>query len=77
MPEWYTWKIGAVVGMVMSYRPLTITAPVYRCWATMRPACMEEWIRAWALPEMYAGIPEMGAVDAWREVLTTIEDLKL
>ena len=73
----YLEKVGAVTGMVMSYRPLTITAPIYRCWATMRLASMEDWIRTWALPEMYAGIPEMGAVDAWRHVLATIEDLKL
>ena len=61
----------------MSYRPLTITAPLYRCWATMRLGCMEAWIRSWALPEMHAGVPEMGAVDAWHEVLNKIEDLKL
>ena len=29
------------------------------------------------MPEMHAGIPEMGAVDAWHEVLTTLEDRKL
>ena len=61
----------------MSYRSLTITAPLYRCWATMRLGCMEAWIRSWALPEMHAGVPEMGAVDAWHEVLNKIEDLKL
>ena len=73
----YPEKVGAVTGMLMSYRPLTITAPIYRCWATMRLACMEDWMRTWALPEMYARIPEMGAVDAWRQVLATIEDFKL
>ena len=26
---------------------------------------------------MHAGVPEMGAVDAWREVLTTLEEHKL
>ena len=73
----YLEKEGAEVGQVMSYRPLTITAPLYRCWATMRLADLEEWIRSWALPEMYAGVPGMGAVDAWHEALTIIEDLKL
>ena len=34
-------------------------------------------MRSWALPEMQAGIPEMGAVDAWIEVLATMEELKL
>ena len=43
----------------------------------MRLECVSPWIRGWALPEMHAGIPEMGAVDAWYEVLTTLEDHKL
>ena len=43
----------------------------------MRLASLEGWIQSWAKPQMYAGIPEMGAVDAWREALTTIEELKL
>ena len=38
---------------------------------------MSPWIRDWALPEMHAGVPEMGAVDAWYEVLTTLEGHKL
>ena len=67
-------KIGAQMGQAMSYRPLTITSPLYRCWGTMRLECMSPWIREWALPEMHAGIPEMGAMDAWHEVLTTLED---
>ena len=48
-----------------------------RCWATMRLATLEDWIGTWALQEMYAGISEMGAVDAWHEALTRIEELKL
>ena len=43
----------------------------------MRLKSCEPWIREWALPEMHAGVPEMGAVDAWHEVLTTLEDHKL
>ena len=61
----------------MSYRPLTITAPIYRCWATMRLTTMEEWVCSWTLSEMHAGFPEMGAVDAWRKALTNIEEFKL
>ena len=68
----YLIKVGAGTGMVMSYRPLTITAPIYRCWATMRLASMEDWIRTWALLEIYTGIPEMGAVDAWQHALAKI-----
>ena len=61
----------------MSYRPLTITSPLYRAWATMRLRSIEEWTIAWALPEMFAGVPEMGAVDAWHKALANIEELKL
>ena len=73
----YLEKAEAAVGEVMSYRPLTITAPLYRAWATMRLKGMEEWIATWALPEMHAGVPEMGAVDAWHKALTDIEEMKL
>ena len=65
------------MGMVMSYRPLTITSPLYRCWATLRLEDMQEWVKTWALPDMHAGVPAMGAVDAWREALTQIEELKV
>ena len=43
----------------------------------MRLTCMGPWIREWALSEMHAGIPEMGAVDAWDEAFTTLEEHKL
>ena len=43
----------------------------------MRLRTLVPWVREWALPEMHAGIPEMGAVDAWIEVLTMTEELKL
>ena len=73
----YLEKDGAEAGFVMSYRPITITAPIYRSWATMRLQSLEPWVREWALPEMHAGVPELGAVDAWMEVLAVLEDLKL
>ena len=72
----YLGKEGAAVGEVMSYRPLTITAPLYRCWATMRLRSIEDWITTWVLPEMHAGVPEMGAVDACHKALADIEELK-
>ena len=43
----------------------------------MRLRHMEPWVAQWALPEIHAGVLEMGAVDAWHEVLTTLEDLKI
>ena len=33
-------KFGARVGQVMSYRPLALTSPLYRCWGAMRLECM-------------------------------------
>ena len=70
-------KSGAQIGQVMIYGPLTITSPLYRCWGTMRLKSCEPWIREWPLPEMHAGVPETGAVDAWHEVLTSLEEHKL
>ena len=60
----YLEKMGAVMEKVMSYRPLTITCPLYRCYATMRLEDLQEWICSWAAPEMHAGVPGVGAVDA-------------
>ena len=73
----YLEKEGVAIGEGMSHRPITTTAHIYRCWATMRLATLEEWIGAWALHDMYAGIPEMGVVDARRKALASIEELKL
>ena len=70
-------KDGAEVGKVMSYRPLTITSPLYRSWASLRLEDLEDWIKMWALPEIFAGVPGKGATDAWYEVLTKIEGLRL
>ena len=70
-------KAGAALGEVMSYRPLTVTSPLYRAWGSIRLRHLGEWVDVWKLPQMFAGVPEMGAVDAWHEVLTTLEDHKL
>ena len=70
-------KAGAALGEVMSYRPLTITSPLYRAWGSMRLRHLAEWVDTWKLPEMFAGVPEMGAVDAWYGVLLRLEQLKL
>ena len=40
----YLGKVGAAIGEVMSYRPLTITSPLYRAWATMRLRTLDGWI---------------------------------
>ena len=38
---------------------------------------MEDWISAWMLLEMHAGVPEMGAVGAWRKALMDIGEMKM
>ena len=60
----YLEKTRAILGEVMSYRPLTITSPLYREWGSLRLKHMAPWIDKWKLGEMYAGVPEMGAIDA-------------
>ena len=37
-------KSWAAIGEVMSYRPLTITPPIYRAWATTRLRSMPDWV---------------------------------
>ena len=73
----YLEKDGSVLGEVMSYRPLTISVPIYRRWAAMRLLTMIPWVEGWALEEMFAGIPGQGAVDAWYQTLMDIEMLLL
>ena len=73
----YLEKNGAPAGKVMSFRPLTISAPIYRAYATMRLEDIQPWVQEWGLPEMHAGVPGVGAADAWHEATTEIEELKI
>ena len=73
----YLEKPGSVPGEVMSYRPLTIMSVVYRRWASMRLRCLDDWVGQWPLPEMFVGVAQQGAVDAWYQVLTDIEEMSL
>ena len=57
----------------MSYRPITITAPIYRVWASMWLKDLSERISLWALPDMYDGIPGQGATDVWYNLLLELE----
>ena len=61
----------------MSFRPLTISAPLYRAYATMRLKDMQPWVNQWMTTEMYAGVPGSGATDAWYKVLLDIEQMKV
>ena len=73
----YLEKDGSKVGDAMSFRPLTITVPIYRRWAAIRLKSMQGWIEGWALEEMFAGVPGQGAVDAWYQALMDIEQMLL
>ena len=65
------------MGEGMSFRPLTITVPVYRRWAAIRLKSMTRWIDEWALEEMFVGVPGQGAVDAWYQALMDVECMLL
>ena len=67
-------KEGAQIGKITIYRPLTITAPLYRCWGTMRLEDCADWVESWSLKEMHAGVPGKGATDAWHVTLTDMEE---
>ena len=73
----YLEKEGSKMGEVMSFRPLTITVPIYRRWAAIRLKSMQAWIDEWALEEMFAGVPGQGAVDAWYQALMDVEQMLL
>lgn len=64
---------GGKPGEAMSYRPITISAPIYRVWAAMRLKDMEQWISTWAVPDMYASTTGQGATDAWYTLLVDFE----
>ena len=49
----------------MRYRILLILSVVYRRWASVRLRSMTSWTEGWKLPCMFAGVPGMGAEDAW------------
>ncbi len=50
-------------GDPMAYRILKVTSIFYRIWASTRMRDLENWIRQWADPAIFAGIPGMGAED--------------
>ena len=64
---------GSEPGEVMPYRPLTIMSPLYRRWATLRLRGLEHWVATWAMLEMFAGVAQQGAVEAWYQVAMDIE----
>jgi len=57
----------------LANRSLLITASAYRLWASTRLHDLEPWIATWATKEMFAGVPGVGASDAWYSTATIIE----
>lgn len=51
----------------LAYRVLLIMLVLYRRWASCRLVSLAPWIRKWQLPEMFAGVAEVGVDDAWWE----------
>ena len=57
----------------LSYRILLIMPVLYRRWASCRLHSMQPWIKKWQLEDMFAGVPEVGAEDAWWETAVDLE----
>ena len=49
----------------MEYRILLVLSRLYRRWASMRLRDMQEWIRKWQHPAMYAVVLGGGVELAW------------
>ena len=49
----------------LCYKVLMILPASYRRWATHRLQDLKPWTEKWALSEMYAGVGNQGAEDAW------------
>ena len=43
----------------------------------MRLRCLDRWVMRWALPQMYAGVAQQGAVDATYQTIADIEVMLL
>ncbi len=65
------------VGNPMAYRILKITSTLYRKWASTRLSDLQEWVQTWADEAMHAGIPGVGAEDAWYITALDLEQLRL
>ena len=49
----------------LKYRILLLLPALYRKWATVRLKHLKPWVNLWSTDEMFAGVPGVGAEDAW------------
>ena len=49
----------------LGYRPLLVLPVLYRCWAGYRLHSLQPWVKEWCTANTFAGVPLMGADDAW------------
>jgi hypothetical protein len=49
----------------LCYRILKITSIWYRKWGSTRMRDLDVWVNGWNVPELFSGVPEKGAQDAW------------
>ena len=59
------------------YRNLSITSVTYRLWATTRLRDITPWAESWRIPGIFAGLPGVGAEDAWYITSVYLEEAKL
>eukprot|EP00969_Alexandrium_andersonii_P211869 9357193-Alexandrium_andersonii.AAC.1 len=55
------------------YRVLSILSVLYRTWAKLRLREAREWTTSWAPSGLYAGVPGVGAQDAWFDISCRVE----
>ncbi len=64
-------------GNAMSYRIIKVTSALYRLWGSVRVKNLEDWVRKWQDEKMFAGVPGVGAAEAWYTMALLFEGLRL
>ncbi len=73
----YLTKPGGDPFKPSDYRNLSITSVTYRLWATTRLRHISPWAQSWKIAGIFAGLPGVGAEDAWYTTAVHIEIAKL
>ena len=61
----------------MSYRIIKITSTFYRIYGSVRSRDLEGWTQKWALTNMFAGVPGVGAEEGWYLTQIALETQRL